>query len=88
MRHTSFPPTPPHPRKRLHNLFFTQSLSVIASADLEARVGFFFGGLLEFSLISLQLKSFRLAQALKLNYYKYTKDCYVDQDVLATLVPL
>lgn len=38
MRHTSsFPPL-----KHLHNLIFTQSLSVIANTDLQARVRFFF----------------------------------------------
>lgn len=46
----------------------------------------FFPVLPEFSLISSQLKSCCLAQALKGNYYEYTKDCYVDQDTLATLV--
>jgi len=60
-------------------------LSVIASTDLEAGVGFY-SVLSEFSLLSPQLKSFRLARALKVNYYKYTKDCCVDQDILATLV--
>lgn len=83
MRHTSFFP----PLKHLHNLIFTQSLSVIANTDLQARVRFFFSGARIFMNV-FTFEELPFGTGSEVIYYKYTKDCCVDQDILATLVTL